>query len=487
MSTATKTVLDQYPAYNAVIGIEVHVQLKTNTKIFCSCPNKFGCEPNSNVCPVCTGQPGVLPVLNKKVVDYAIMAGLATESTITRDCDFARKHYMYPDLPKKYQITQSDKAICLNGKLPIIDAAGNEKIVRLTRIHMEEDAGKNIHSNSGVSWVDLNRAGTPLLEIVSQPDMANSVEARSYLTRLHAIIRYLGISEANMEEGSFRADVNISVNKKTDSQWGTRVELKNINSFRFIVQAIEYEIERHIQMLENGEKIKQETRLWDSKNQKTIFMRSKEEAQDYRYFIEPDLPPLDIDDAWIEGIRKQMPELPHAKYTRLVAQYNLTPYEAESLCDERSIAEYFEKATAACGNPKGVCNWMLRDLISYMKEHKKELHEVQITPEHFGELITALDKGVINSKTAQDVFKLMAQSGKGALAVIKEQGLEQIGSEAELEAIVMKVIAANPQVVADYKGGNERLFQFFVGQCMKETKGKGNPQTLQALIKKHLS
>ena len=487
MSNENKTILDRYPAYNAVIGIEVHVQLKTETKIFCSCPNKFGSQPNSNICAICTGQPGTLPVLNKKAVEYGIMAALATESSIIQDCTFARKHYMYPDLPKKYQITQSDKPLCVNGRIPIIDAAGNEKFVRLIRIHMEEDAGKNIHRNTGVSWVDLNRAGTPLLEIVSHPNMKNSIEARSYLTRLHSIIRYLGISDGNMEEGSFRADINISVNKKIDSAWGTRVELKNINSFKFIVQAIEYEIERHISMLENGEKIKQETRLWDSKNQQTIFMRSKEEAQDYRYFLEPDLPALNISQAQIESIKKEMPELAHAKQKRLISSYGLSAYEAEILCDDQLIANFFEQATAACNNPKGVCNWMLRDLLGYMKEHKTTIDQISLSPESFAELIKALDQGVINSKTAQDVFKLMIQKGRGAFEIIKEQGLEQIGSADELEALVVKVIADNPSVVADYKAGNQRLFQFFIGQAMKATKGKGNPQVLQELIKKHLN
>jgi aspartyl-tRNA(Asn)/glutamyl-tRNA(Gln) amidotransferase subunit B len=482
----TNTILDHYPDYNAVIGIEVHVQLKTNSKIFCSCPNHFGSDPNTNICPVCSGHPGVLPVLNKQVVDYAIMAGLATSSNITRKTAFARKHYMYPDLPKNYQVTQDHGPICQQGFISIQTADGQDKNVRLTRMHMEEDAGKNTHGTGGISWVDLNRAGTPLLEIVSEPDMCNSVEARSYLTRLHSIIRYLGISEANMDEGSFRADVNISVNKKTDKEWGTRIELKNINSFRFIVNAIEHEIERQIQALESGQKLRQETRQWDSKNQKTTFMRSKEEAQDYRYFAEPDLPPISIDDAWIERIRATIPELPHHKHDRFVKDYNLTAYEAEILTEEPELANYFEAAVKACGVAKGVSNWMLRDLLGYLKEHKVELATVKMTPAGLGELVSALDTGVINSKVGQEIFIEMMQTGNGAHAIIKDKGLEQIGGEDELEKIVLAVIAANPDNVAKYKGGNERLFQYFVGQAMKETKGKGNPAILQTLIKKHL-
>ena len=317
METSRKSTLERYPDFEATIGIEVHLQLKTESKIFCSCSNRFGDQPNSNICQICCGHPGVLPVLNRKVVDYAIMAGLATNCTINKKSDFARKHYMYPDLPKNYQITQSDKPICLEGHLTIELADGSQKKVRLVRIHMEEDAGKNLHTSQGYSLVNLNRAGTPLLEVVSYPDMSNSDEARAYLTTLHSIAQYLGISDANMDEGSFRADINISVRRKGEEKLGTKVELKNINSFRFIVQAIEFEIERQVTMLQTGERIKQETRLWDSKKQQSFFMRSKEEAQDYRYFTEPDLPELNIDDAWIERLKKNLPELPAEKKNTL--------------------------------------------------------------------------------------------------------------------------------------------------------------------------
>lgn len=486
MTHVTNTILDQYPAYAAVIGIEVHVQLKTNSKIFCSCPNQFGSSPNTNICPVCTGQPGTLPVLNKKVVDYAIMAGLATNSTITRVNTFARKHYMYPDLPKNYQITQGEEAICMDGHIAIQTVDGNDKNVRLIRIHMEEDAGKNTHGTGGISWVDLNRAGTPLLEIVSHPDMTNSVEAKNYLTRLHAIVRYLGISDANMEEGSFRADINISVNKRDSSTWGTRVELKNINSFRFIVNAIENEIQRQIELIESGERVKQETRLWDNKALKSVFMRSKEEAQDYRYLLEPDLPPIYIDDAWIADIKQHVPELAHDKFTRFQSQYSLTAYEADILVEERDRADFFEAAVKSCNNAKGVSNWILRDLLGYLKEQKLELHEIKLTPEALGGLVSVLDQGVINSKVAQDVFIAMVTTGKSAMTIIEEKDLKQIGSSDELEAIVVKIITANQDSVTKYKAGNDRLFTFFVGQTMKECKGKGNPALIQELLKKHL-
>ncbi len=487
MSHENTTVLDRYPAYEAVIGIEVHVQLKTATKIFCSCPNQFGCDPNTNICPVCTGQPGALPVLNKKVIEYAMLAGLATESDITRSNTFARKHYMYPDLPKNYQITQGDLAICMNGSIPIKTIDGQDKNVRLIRMHMEEDAGKNTHGTGGISWVDLNRAGTPLLEIVTHPDMANSVEAKNYLTRLHTIIRYLGISEANMDEGSFRADINISVMPKGSKTYGTRVELKNINSFRFIVNAIEYEIERHIQCLERGEKISQETRQWDQKNQKTTFMRSKEDAQDYRYFTEPDLPPVLIDDDWLTAMKERLPELPHHKTARFQTTYGIPAYDADLLTEELDRAVFFEEAAKICGNGRGVCNWILRDVLGYLKEHKQELHEIKLTPQGLGDLVKALDSGLINSKVAQDIFVEMVQTGKSVATIVDEKDLKQIGSTEELEAIVLAVLAANPDNVAKYKAGNERLFPYFIGQAMKETKGKGNPVILQELLKKHLS
>ena len=484
--TKDATVLEKYPKYDAVIGIEVHVQLKTNSKIFCSCPNNFGDEPNKNICPICAGHPGVLPVLNKKVVDYALMAGLACNCKINQKCDFARKHYTYPDLPKNYQVTQAENPIGVEGYIPVDDANGKQKKVRLTRIHMEEDAGKNIHTTFGESWVDLNRTGTPLLEVVSEPDISSSQEARQYLMNLHAIVRYLGISDANMDEGSFRADINISVKKKDVTQLGTKVELKNINSFKFVGQAIEYEVERQIGMLEAGEQIHQETRQWDTKTHQTIFMRSKEVAQDYRYFTEPDLPLLQIDDAWIEKTRQRLPELPYNKFYRLQKEYGISAYEAEILIQDVEIANFFEEAAKIGKNPKAVCNWMLRDLLSYLKENKLELAQIKVTPNHMAALVIELDKGSINSKVAQEVFIEMAISGKLPTQIIQEKGLQQIGSVEEIEKVVLAVMAQSPDVVAKYRGGNERMFQFFVGQIMKETKGKANPMIVNDLLLKHL-
>lgn len=486
METSRKSTLERYPDFEATIGIEVHLQLKTESKIFCSCSNRFGDQPNSNICQICCGHPGVLPVLNRKVVDYAIMAGLATNCTINKKSDFARKHYMYPDLPKNYQITQSDKPICLEGHLTIELADGSQKKVRLVRIHMEEDAGKNLHTSQGYSLVNLNRAGTPLLEVVSYPDMSNSDEARAYLTTLHSIAQYLGISDANMDEGSFRADINISVRRKGEEKLGTKVELKNINSFRFIVQAIEFEIERQVTMLQTGERIKQETRLWDSKKQQSFFMRSKEEAQDYRYFTEPDLPELNIDDAWIERLKKNLPELPAEKKTRLLKTYGISDYEATNLIEEKSRADFFEQVIALCNQPKLICNWFLRDVLGYLKDKKIELAESRITSEYFAQLIRALADGVINSSTAQQVFLELAEKGTSPEKFIEENNLKQIGSSDEIETVIKQILDTNPQSVADYRAGKTKLFGFFVGQVMKATQGKANPTMINEILLKLL-
>ena len=482
----SKSILERYPEYELTIGMEVHVQLNTASKIFCSCPNKFGDKPNTNICPICAGYPGTLPVLNKKVVDYGIMTGLATNSTINRLNYFSRKHYTYPDLPKNYQITQDENPICLDGHVMIKDAAGNDKKVRLVRIHIEEDAGKNTHGSNGESFVDLNRTGTPLLEIVSHPDLTSAQETRDSLNKLHAIVVYLGVSDGNMEEGSFRADTNISVRKKGAPAYGTRVELKNINSFKFIAQAIEFEAERQITMLESGERITQETRLWDSKKNQTYFMRSKEEAQDYRFFTDPDLPAVYIDDAWLEAIKKTLPELPDAKIARFQEQYGVSAYDAGVLIEEQVVANFFEQAAKLCGNAKLTLNWVSRDVLGYLKEKKLSITSSKITPALLAELICAIDKGVINNKVAQDIFLEMAESGKSPQQIIQDQGLQQIDSVEEIEAVIKNVIAANPDNVAKLQAGNERLFGFFVGQVMKETKGKGNPQLINDLLRKYL-
>lgn len=479
------SILDHYPDYELNIGIEVHVQLKTKTKIFCGCSNQAGQEPNSNICIVCTAQPGSLPVLNKQVIEYAILAGLATQCTIAPESRFARKHYFYPDLPKGYQTTQSDEPICIDGSVAIRLEDGTIKNIRLIRIHMEEDAGKNIHASDTESFVDLNRAGTPLLEIVSHPDITSTQEAKAYLKTLRSIVQYLGICSGNMEEGAFRADTNVSVRKKGAEKLGTRCELKNINSFKFIGDAIEYEIQRQIELLESGKSVRQETRLWDTKNKKSIAMRGKEEAADYRYFPDPDLPLIQISQSQIAEVKKTMPELPSEKFDRLLKS-GLSPYEAEIFIDDLELASYYEKA-AAINPSKQIVNWILRDVMGYIKEHKIAFDQFKVTSEKLAHLVSLVEKGIINNRAAQEVFLIIAQTGQDPEAVVKEKGLEQVGSSAELESIIQEIVTANPTQVAEYKGGKEKMFGFFVGQAMQKTKGKGDPKVIQELLKKHLS
>lgn len=482
------SIFSRYPDYETTIGIEVHVQLKTNSKIFCTCSNSITTHPNTHICQICTGQPGVLPVLNKEVVTAAIKAGLATNCTLTPTSCFARKHYFYPDLPKNYQITQSDRPVCTNGFVPIRLEDGSVKHIRLIRIHMEEDAGKNIHSTySNESFVDLNRTGTPLLEIVTYPDISSAYEAREYLKALRLIVQYLDICSGNMEDGAFRADTNISVRKKGAPQLGTKCELKNINSFKFISDAIEYETERQITLIEeDGGKVKQETRLWDTKERKTISMRSKEEAADYRYFDDPDLPLVVLDATIIETIRNAMPELPWAKLERLQKEHDLTPYEAEILVNDPELALYYQTA-AQHTQSKQLINWVLRDIMGLLKDQKIDLNQCKITPHMLAELVELINKGAINNRAAQEVFALMAQNGQQPSVIVKEKGLEQVGNSQELEAIIKEIVETNQKVVADYKAGNERLLGFFVGQAMQKTKGKGNPQLINELLKKYLS
>lgn len=486
MASKTESILDSYPNYEVTIGIEVHVQLTTRTKIFCSCANSVGQNPNVDICSICVGHPGVLPVLNKQVVNYAILAGLATNCTIAKISQFARKHYFYPDLPKGYQITQNEFPICTEGRIPIRLENGSVKDIRLVRIHIEEDAGKNIHSSHGnESFVDLNRAGTPLLEIVSYPDISSTYEAKAYLKSLRSIVQYLNICTGNMEEGAFRADTNISVKKRTDKKLGTRCELKNINSFKFIGDAVEYEIQRQIELLENGQQVKQETRLWDSKNKKTMPMRSKEEAADYRYFQDPDLPLIEVNEEWSSRIAKMLPELPHQKFERLCKERGLSAYEAEIITDDLELANYFEKAYET-NESKQTINWVLRDLLGYLKEHKITLIECKVTPEKLAQIIHLLESGKINNHAAKEIFEIIAQTGQDPEEVITERGLEQIGSIDQLEKIVIEIIKQNPDNVALYKSGKDRIFGFFVGQAMQKTKGKGDPKIIQELLHKHL-
>lgn len=477
--------LEKFPTYEVNIGIEVHVQLTTKSKIFCTCSADVTDQPNTHICHICTGQPGVLPILNKEVVHAAIKAGLATKSKIAPCSVFARKHYFYPDLPKGYQITQSDQPICSEGTVTITLEDGSQKNIRLIRIHMEEDAGKNVHAAmSNESFVDLNRAGTPLLEMVSYPDISSSYEAREYLKSLRLIVQYLGICTGNMEDGAFRADTNISVRKKGASELGTKCELKNINSFKFISDAIEYEIERQILLIEAGGKVRQETRLWDPKEGVTKTMRSKEEAADYRYFNDPDLPRILIDEAMIAAVKTEMPELPQEKSCRL-QQQGLTAYEAEILINEPALSAFYEKA-AHINKSKQLINWVLRDLMGLLKNEKISLAECKISPEKLGKLVDMVDKGVINNRAAQEIFAQIAQTGQEPEAIMQEKGLQQMGNADELEAVIKEIIAANPESVAQYKSGKDKLWGFFVGQAMQKTKGKGNPAIINELLKKHL-
>lgn len=479
---ADKSLLNS--GYETVIGIEVHVQLTTKSKIFCQCPNIVSHEQNSTICQICAGHPGVLPVLNKEVVNRAIMVGLATNCSITEDNFFARKHYFYPDLPKAYQITQSTEPICKDGFLEIPLEDGTFKKIRINRIHMEEDAGKNLHSAlTNESYVDLNRAGTPLLEIVTEPDISSAYEARMYLKMLRNIVMYLNVGTANMEEGAFRADTNISV-RKPGAPLGTKCELKNINSFKFISDAIEYEVERQVALIENGGKVVQETRLWDTKEQKTTTMRSKEEAADYRYFPDPDLPSLHLDTAWIQKIKQTLPELPNQRYQRYITQ-GLSAYEADVLVNDKDVAGYFDQVTTFTKSPLAI-NWVLRELMGFIKEAKVSLSETKITPKLLAELVTLIDTKVINNRAAQEVFEIVAQTGQSPQAVVKEKGLEQIGSSEEIEKLIKEIIDANPHNVAEYKSGKTKLWGFFVGAAMQKTKGKGDPLVINELLKKYL-
>jgi len=486
VSSENFSILDSFPQYEVNIGIEIHVQLNTKSKIFCQCSNEIGKQPNSDICDVCAGYPGTLPVLNKEVVKNAILAGLATNCKIAKVSTFARKHYFYPDLPKGYQITQSDSPICSEGHVPIRLQDGSIKNIRLIRIHMEEDAGKNIHSSLGKnSFVDLNRAGTPLLEMVSYPDISNAYEAKAYLKTLRTIVQYLNICSGNMQEGAFRADTNISIKLKTEKKLGTKCELKNINSFKFIGDAIEYEIERQIGMRENNQAIKQETRLWDTKNKKTVPMRSKEETADYRYFQEPDLPLVEVNEEWISRMQKAIPELPQEKFERFIKEKNLSAYEAEIVVEDMELANYFE--TAYNLHPsKQIVNWILRDILGYLKEKKISLIECKVTAEKLACIVQLVESGKINNRAAKQIFEQVAQTGHDPKEVMEQQGLKQVGSVEELEKIIKEIIANNPKNVELYKSGKERIFGFFVGQAMKKTQGMGDPKIIQELLKKHL-
>lgn len=475
--------------YEAVIGLEVHAQLLTSSKLFCGCSTKFGSEPNTQVDPVCLGLPGVLPVLNRKAVEYAVKMALATDCKVNNKSVFARKNYFYPDLPKGYQISQYTEPLAERGWLDI-DLESGRKRIGITRIHMEEDAGKLLHGegpeDDAFSFVDLNRAGVPLIEIVSEPDMRTSEEAQAYLRALRDILVYLGICSGNMEEGSFRCDANVSVRLVGAEKFGTKAELKNMNSFKFVKEAIDYEIERQIDVVESGGKVIQETRLFDSSKGITASMRSKEEAHDYRYFPDPDLLPLVVEDSLVEDVRRTLPELPQAKRERFTSQYGIPAYDAGVLTSSRDLADYYEEAVKETGEPKISSNWVMGEVLRLLKEDNRDIKECPVSPKGVAEVIKMVKGGQISGKIAKEVFEEMYRTGKPAADIVQAKGLTQISGEDELARIVDEIIKANPDNVERYRSGKTALFGFFVGEAMKATKGKANPQVINKLLKEKL-
>ncbi len=475
--------------YEPVIGLEVHSQLNTKSKIFCGCSTEFGAGPNTQTCPICLGMPGVLPVLNKEVVAKAIRAALALNCTVADVSRWARKNYFYPDLPKGYQISQYELPLAVNGHIDVV-VNGQHKRIRIHRIHMEEDAGKNIHGENlgdpAHSYVDLNRTGVPLIEIVSEADMRSSDEAKAYLEKLHSILRYLGVSDCNMEEGSFRADANISVRPFGQEKFGTKAEVKNVNSFRFIQKAIDYEIERQSDLIDDGGRVIQETRLWDSVKNITVSMRSKEEANDYRYFPDPDLVPLRVSDAWKNEIAATLPELPDAKIARFQKEYGIPEYDAVQMAVDQKVADYFEAVVKMGSDPKAATNWIMTDVLRILKERQLEIGQSPVTAAMLHGMLELIKDGTISGKLAKDVFAGMEQSGKDAKQVVAEKGLVQISDTGELEKIVDGVIAANPGNAAEYKAGKVKLMGFFVGQVMQASKGKANPALVNKILKEKL-
>ena len=476
--------------YEAVIGLEVHAEMLTASKIFCACSTRFGNPPNENTCPLCLGLPGVLPVLNRRVVEFAIKAGLASGCEIAKHSRWARKNYFYPDLPKGYQISQYELPICLGGHIEIA-VDGTKKIVRLTRIHMEEDTGKNIHDAHGdSSLVDYNRCGVPLLEIVSEPDIRSSAEAGAYLRKLRAILQYLEVCDGNMEEGSFRCDANVSLRRRGDNELGTKAEIKNMNSFRAVERALDYEIARQAEVLGSGGHIMQETRLWDSGREVTRSMRSKEHAHDYRYFPDPDLLPLILPEEWIEQVRSTLPELPDARRDRLVREHGLPEYDAEVLTARKDVADYYEAALRVHPNAKALSNWVMGDVLRVVRERKLDdvlvIQDWPVPADHLARMVRLIDEDKISGKIAKTVFESMLETGKEPASIVDEQGLSQVTDDAAILAVIDSTLYANAEKVEEYRSGKDKLFGFFVGQVMKATQGKANPQKVNALLKDRL-
>ncbi len=475
--------------YESVIGLEVHAQMLTQSKLFCSCSATFQADPNEHACPICMGMPGVLPVLNEQVIEFAIRTGLAMQGTIAATCRFARKNYFYPDLPKGFQTSQYDEPLVQGGGLNI-EVDGASKFIRLTRIHMEEDAGKSVHGENLAdptkSYVDHNRCGVPLLEIVSEPDLRSAEEAKVYLQKLKTILEYIGVCDGNMEEGSLRCDANVSLRPLGTETLGTRTEIKNLNSFRNVQHAIEYEIERQAAILDSGGEIEQETRLYDADRGVTQSMRSKEEAHDYRYFPEPDLVPMRVDQPWVERVRAELPELPDAKRLRYVDAYGLPDYDAEVLTADRELAAYFEQTVDLFNQPKVVSNWVMGDLMRELNRHHITPDQAPVTPVHLAGMLKLVDDGTISGKIAKTVFDEMYQSGQQAQEVVEAKGLVQMNDSSELESLIREVLASNPSQVEEYRGGKQKVMGFFVGQTMKATQGKANPKMVNELLRQML-
>ncbi|MBU0700672.1 Asp-tRNA(Asn)/Glu-tRNA(Gln) amidotransferase subunit GatB [bacterium] len=468
--------------YDIVIGLEVHVQLKTRTKIFCGCDTAFGAEPNTFVCPVCLGFPGVLPVLNHRVIEYAVKAGLALNCEIASLSRFSRKNYFYPDLPKAYQVSQYDEPLAVNGFIDLT----NGKRIGITRAHLEEDAGKLIHSNERISLVDYNRTGIPLLEIVSEPDISTPQEAYDYLTNLKAIIEYTGVSDCNMEEGSLRCDANISIKPNGAVMLGTKAEIKNMNSFRAVERALTHEIQRQIKLVDQGGKVVQETRLWDEKKQTTSSMRLKEEAHDYRYFPEPDLMPVRISQEYVQNIKETIPELPQARMKRFVSQYNLPEYDVQILIADKDLADFYEETVRLFNSPKMVSNWIITEMLCLLGEERIGIRECQVTPDYLSQMLQMIETGIISGKIGKDVLAEIFRNGMSPEQIVKEKGLIQITDTNELESVINKILQENPRVVEQYREGKKQALGFFVGQVMRLTSGKAQPEIVNEILKKQL-